>query len=379
LPARDEPFSALLFKVMAYAGRPTLYYLRVYSGNCMLGDKMLNTRTMKTERAMKIMRMHANRREEIKEMAAGDILALVGLRDARTGDTFCDPAYPVNLEEPSFPQPVIFVAIEPRSIKDQEKLMDVLDVLAEEDPTFQVRMDEETGQVILSGMGELHLEVLAERLFTEFNVQGRVGNPQVSYRETVTKSVSVTEKFAREIAGKDQEAVVTLQIEPLPMSGTIEFEDRVADGKIPAEMRSQIELAAREGAASGVKAGYPVIDTKIILLDGEYHPERSTDLAFRAATISALNQCLRDASPVLLEPVMAVQVEVPEDFTGDVMGSLTHRRGTIEGVEKQGQMEVISAKIPLIEMFGYTTGLRSLTQGRGSFTMELSHYMEVLK
>jgi elongation factor G len=377
VPETDEPFSALLFKVMAYAGRPTLYYLRVYSGRCTLGDKMLNARTGKVERAMKIMRMHANRREEIRDMTAGDILALVGLRDTRTGDTLCDPENPLNYEEPLFPQPVIFVAIEPKSVKDQEKLMNVLDILAEEDPTFQVRVDEETSQVILSGMGELHLEVLSERLFTEFNVQGRVGNPQVSYRETVTKSVVVTDRFAREIAGKDLEATVTLQVQPLPMGGAVQFEDQVADGKLPQEMRRYIKQAALEAAASGVKGGYPVIDMKIILRDGEYHPDRSTDMAFKAATSNALNQCLRDANPVLLEPVMAVQVETPEDFTGDVMGSLTHRRGTIEGVEKQGHMEVISAKIPLIEMFGYTTSLRSMTQGRGSFTMELAHYREV--
>lgn len=377
LPAMDEPFSALVFKVMAYAGRPTLYYLRVYSGRCMLGERMLNSRTGKAERAMKIMRMHANRREEIREMVVGDILALVGQRDARTGDTLCDPENPLSLEKPQFPQPVIFVAIEPKSVKDQEKLMNVLEVLAEEDPTFQVHVDEETGQVILSGMGELHLEVLSERLFTEFNVQGRVGNPQVSYRETVTKSISATDRFAKEIAGKEQEATVTIQVQPLPMGGAVQFEDKVVDGKIPPEMRRIIQRAALEAAASGVKAGYPVIDMKIILLDGEYNPDRSTDLAFKAATSNALIQCLRDASPVLLEPVMAVQVETPEDFTGEVIGSLTHRRGSIEGVVKQSQMEVISAKIPLIEMFGYTTSLRSLTQGRGSFTMELAHYREV--
>ncbi|MCJ7501296.1 elongation factor G [bacterium] len=377
LPEVDQPFSALLFKVMAYAGRPTLYYLRVYSGRCALGDRMLNTRTQKAERAMKIMRMHANRREEIREMVVGDILALVGLKNAKTGDTFCDPESPISFEEPIFPQPVIFVSIEPKSVKDQEKLMNVLDVLAEEDPTFQVRVDEETGQVILSGMGELHLEVLSERLFTEFNVQGRVGNPQVSYRETVTKTVKVTDRFAREIAGKDQEATVTLQVQPLHMGGAVKFEDQVADGKIPPEMKRVIEQAALEAASSGVKAGYPVIDMKIILLDGEYHPDRSTDVAFIAATSNALNQCLRDAGPVLLEPVMAVQVETPDDFTGDVMGSLTHRRGIIEGIENQGQVEVISGKVPLLEMFGYTTSLRSLTQGRGSFTMELAHYREV--
>lgn len=376
-PELDEPFSALLFKVMAFAGRPTLFYIRVYSGQSRIGDKMLNSRTKKTERAMKIMRMHANRREEIKEMATGDILALVGLRDARTGDTISDPENPISLEEPKFPQPVIFVAIEPKSVKDQEKLMNVLEILAEEDPTFQVSVDEETGQVILSGMGELHLEVLSERLFTEFNVQGRVGNPQVSYRETITKSVSVTEKFAREIAGKDQEATLSLEVHPMPQGGQVLFEDRAENENVPPEIREYIRIAALEAAASGVKAGYPVIDMKIILTDLEYHPERSTELAFKAAASNALNNCLREAGPVLLEPVMAVQVETPGEFTGDVMGSLTHRRGTIEGVEKQGLLEVISARIPLIEMFGYTTSLRSLTQGRGSFTMELAHYLEV--
>ncbi len=376
-PDPDEPFSALLFKVMAYAGRPTLHYIRVYSGRCSLGERMLVARTGKTERAMKIMRMHANRREEIREMSAGDILALVGLRGISTGDTLCHPEHPISLEEPVFPEPVIFMAIEPKSVKDQEKLLTVLDVLADEDPTFGVRVDEETGQVILSGMGELHLEVLAQRLFSDFKVEGRVGNPQVSYRETVTKAVRKTEKFSREIAGQLQEAEVTLKVEPLIMAGTIKYSDEAGDVTIPGELRSVMKEAALHAAASGVKAGYPVIDVGITLLDARYHPDRSTDTAFRAAVSTALTQCLRDAGPILLEPVMAVQVETPEDHTGDVMGSLTLRRGTIEGVVKHGLMEIISASIPLKEMFGYTTALRSLTQGRGSFTMELAHYKPV--
>jgi elongation factor G len=376
-PDQDEPFSALLFKVMSYAGRPTLHYIRVYSGRCSLGERMLVARTGKTQRAMKIMRMHANRREEIREMSAGDILALVGLRGISTGDTLCHPEHPISLEEPVFPEPVIFMAIEPKSVKDQEKLLTVLDILADEDPTFGVRVDEETGQVILSGMGELHLEVLAQRLFSDFKVEGRVGNPQVSYRETVTKEVRKTEKFSREIAGQLQEAEVTLKVEPMVMAGTVQYCDEAGDAVMPAEIRSVIKEAALQAAASGAKAGYPVIDVSITLLDARYHPDRSTDTAFRAAVSAALTQCLRDADPILLEPVMAVQVETPEDHTGDVMGSLTLRRGTIEGVVKHGLMEIISASIPLKEMFGYTTALRSLTQGRGSFTMELAHYKPV--
>ncbi|MDF1536861.1 MAG: elongation factor G [bacterium] len=376
-PDPDGPFCALLFKVMAYAGRPTLHYLRVYSGRCSLGDRMLIARTGKTERALKIMRMHANRREEIREMSAGDILSLVGLRGVRTGDTLCHPEHPVILEEPVFPEPVIFMAIEPRSVKDQEKLLTVLDLLAQEDPTFGVRVDEETGQVILSGMGELHLEVLAQRLFSDFKVEGRVGNPQVSYRETVTKKVSKTVKFSKEIAGQLQEAEVTLKVEPMMMAGTVHYEDKAPGVNIPAGIRSVIREAALQAAGSGTRAGYPVTDVRITLLDAGYHPDRSTETAFRAAASSALNQCLRDADPVLLEPVMSVQVETPEDHTGDVMGSLTQRRGSIEGVEKLGQVEIISASIPLKEMFGYTTTLRSLTQGRGSFTMELARYRPV--
>jgi elongation factor G len=376
-PDPDEPFSALLFKVMAYAGRPTLHYVRVYSGRCSLGDRMLVARTGKPLRVMKIMRMHANRREEIKEMAVGDIISLVGLRDIRTGDTICHPDAPINLEEPLFPEPVIFMAIEPRSVKDQEKLLTVLELLAEEDPTFGVRIDEETGQVILSGMGELHLEVLANRLFSDFKVEGRVGNPQVSYRETVTKAVTRTEKFSREIAGQLQEAEVTLKVEPLAMAGIVQYEDEADEVSIPADLRKVIRDAALQAAGSGAKAGYPVIDVRITLVDAGYHPDRSTETAFTAAISTALSQCLRDADPVLLEPVMAVQVETPEENTGDVMGSLTLLRGTIEGVEKQGYMEIISASIPLKEMFGYTTALRSLTQGRGSFTMELAHYRAV--
>jgi len=373
--SENEAFCGLVFKIMAFAGRPTLFYVRVYSGICRLGEKILNGRTGDDERVMKILRMHANRREEIREMKAGDIVALVGLKKARTGDTISDPADPVNLEEPVFPKPVIFVSIEPRSAGEEEKLMAVLEVLAQEDPTFVVKRDEETGQIILSGMGELHLEVLTQRIFEEFKVQGRVGRPQVSYRETISMKVKRTEHFLREVAGKEHEATVTLQVEPSPGTGDIRFMDALEEGALPPEARRWIKTAAVEAAGSGAKAGYPVIDILITLLDVRYHPEKSTEIALKAAASSALNQCLREAGPVLLEPIMAVEVETPEEFTGEVMGSLTLMRGTIGGVKKEGPLERISASIPLKEMFGYTTRLRSLTQGRGTFTMELSRYL----
>ena len=376
-PDKAEPFSALMYKTMAFSGRPNLFYLRIYSGTCTLGDKMLNTRSGKVERAMKILRMHANRREEIREMAVGDIVALVGLKDARTGDTLCDPMEPVNLEELSFPEPVIFIAIEPKSTKDHDKMLDVLSVLADEDPTFVVRIDDETGQIILSGMGELHLEVLVDRLFKDFKVQGRVGKPQVSYRETVTRAVTAQESFAKEIAGKDHEASVTLGVEPLTDGGGVRYIDKCPEGKLPEEYRRYVEKCVYEAASSGAKAGYPVIDIQVTLLDGEYHHERSSETAYRAAAMGALHKCLMEGDPILLEPIMAVEVETPEDFTGEVMNSLNVRRATIDGVQKQGQVEVISAKVPLKEMFGYTTSLRSVTQGRGTFSMELSQYRQV--
>jgi elongation factor G len=376
-PDEKEPFSALLFKIMAFAGRPTLYYVRVYSGKCKLGEKMFNCRSGQVERAMKIMKMHANRREEIREMCAGDIVALVGLKNARTGDTLSVPGDPLNLEEPAFPEPVIFVSIEPKSLSDQEKMMSVLDVLAAEDPTFVVKVDEETGQIILSGMGELHLEVLTQRLFSEFKVEGRVGKPQVSYRETITKKLRKTEHFKREIAGKEHEASVTVEVSPIPNGGEVQFINAMPDGNLPDEFKKTIKQTSLEAAASGAKAGYPVINVLIKIIDVLYLPDRSTETAFRAATAAALNSCLREAGPVLLEPVMAVEVETPGEFTGEVLGSLNLRRGTIEGVEIQGHVEVINASVPLKEMFGYTTDLRSLTQGRGTFTMELASYRQV--
>jgi elongation factor G len=376
-PDEEGPFCALLFKIMAFSGRPTLYYVRVYSGTCTLGGKMFNGRTGKTERAMKILRMHANRREEIREMGVGNIYALVGLKEAKTGDTLSSPENPLNLEEPAFPKPVIFVSIEPKSTGEQEKMMAALDMLAEEDPTFVVKTDEETGQIILSGMGELHLEVLTQRLFSDFKVDGRVGNPQVSYRETITRTVRKTEHFEREIAGKEQEATVSLELKPMPGGGEVRFLDGATEENIPEEIRKTIRQTALEVCGSGAKAGYPVIDMTITLSDLKFHPERSTETAFRAATAAALNHCLREAGPILLEPVMSVEVETPEEFTGEVMGSLNLRRGSIEGVKKQENVEIISASVPLKEMFGYTTNLRSLTQGRGTFTMELSNYRQV--
>ncbi len=378
-PDPDEPFSALMFKIMTYSGRPNLHYVRVYSGSRRFGEKMFNARSGKVERALKILRMHANRREEIRRMDAGDIVALVGLKDVRSGDTLCDEQAPIVLEELSFPEPVIFIAIEPKSAKDQERMMGVLALLAREDPSFVVKVDEETGQVILSGMGELHLEVLVDRLFRDFKVEGRVGRPQVSYRETITGQVTAQERFAREIAGKEHEVSLTLMLEPLPHGGKVHYVDVCPDDSIPVSFKDIVAQSISDAASSGALAGYPVIDIQATLLDCAYNPERSTDIAFRAAAVNAFNRCLREGAPVLLEPVMSVEVETPAEFTGDVMGSLNARRAVIQGTDRHCNVEVVRAKVPLKEMFGYTTSLRSVTQGRGVFSMELSHYDPVEK
>ena len=378
-PDPDESFSALMFKIMTYSGRPNLYYVRVYSGSRRVGEKMFNARSGKVERALKILRMHANRREEIQQMDAGDIVALVGLKDVRSGDTLCDGQTPIVLEELSFPEPVIFIAIEPKSAKDQERMMDVLSLLAQEDPSFGVKVDEETGQVILSGMGELHLEVLVDRLFQDFKVEGRVGKPQVSYRETITRPVTAQERFAREIAGKEHEVSITLRVEPLPKGGKVQYVDACPDGQVPAEFKDLVAQSIYDAASSGALAGYPVIDIQATLLDCAHNHERSTDIAYRAAAVNAFNRCLREGVPVLLEPFMSVEVETPGEFTGEVMGSLNARRAVIQGTDRHGQVDVVRAKVPLKEMFGYTTSLRSVTQGRGVFSMELSHYKPVEK
>ncbi len=373
-PDPRAPLCALLFKIQAFPGRPSLFYVRLYSGALALGTKFLNPRTGKCERVMKIMRMHANRREEIRETAAGDIVALTGLRAAATGDTLCDPAHPIALEKPVFPEPVIFVAIEPKSAEDHERMADALALLAEEDPTFRVRTDEDTGQVILSGMGELHLEVLVDRLFRDFSVKGRVGTPQVSYRETVTREAAAGELFDREVAGREQKAGVTLTISPAPRTGPPRFALALAEGALSREQQEAVRTGLRDASGSGVVGGYPLIDLAVTVTAVETHHEKSTPLAFRAAATAAFNRALRDGEPVLMEPWMAVEVEVPRDFTGDVLGGLAQKGAAIEGVASEGVAEKVRAQVPLRRMFGYSTALRSQTQGRGTFTMMLSHY-----
>ncbi len=373
-PDPEAPFSALLFKVQAFPGRPSLLYLRVYSGTLPLGGKVLNARTGKQERAQRILRLHAARREEVRSCSAGDIVALVGLHGAATGDTLCDPGHPVHLEKPLFPEPVIFLAIEPKSADDAGRMHEALAQLAEEDPTFRVRTDEDTGQLILSGMGELHLEVLVDRLFRDFGVKGRVGRPQVSFRETATRAAEATEGFHREVGGKEQRAAVTVALVPAPRTGSPRISLDLPPGSLPPELAAVVEETLRDAAGSGVVAGYPLIDLGVTVTGVEYHPEKSTPLAFRAASSAAFLRALRESAPVLLEPWMAVAVTVPRDGTGEALGGLAQKGAAIEGVESEGGMERIRACVPLREMFGYSTALRSQTQGRGTFSMELSHY-----
>jgi elongation factor G len=373
-PDPGEPFCALLFKVMAFPGRPGLFYIRIYSGSLTLGMKMVNSRTGKAERAMKILRMHAARREEIREASAGDIVALTGLHGAATGDTLCDPGRPLALEKPLFPEPVIFLSIEPKSAEDQGRMAEALALLAEEDPTFRVRTDDDTGQVILSGMGELHLEVLVDRLFRDFGVRGRVGTPQVAYRETVTREATASELFDREVGGRQQKAGVTVRLASAPRTGAPAVSFELSPGTLTREAQEAVRQALLDAAGSGVVGGYPLIDLSIAVTAVESHPEKSTSMAFRAAASAAFNRALRDAAPVLLEPWMAVEVIAPREFTGEVLGQLAQKGAAIEQVEADGERELVRAKVPLRLMFGYSTALRSHTQGRGTFTMEISHH-----
>jgi elongation factor G len=373
-PDAKAPLCALLFKIQAFPGRPSLFYVRLYSGSFSLGTRFLNSRTGKGERVMKILRMHANRREEIREASAGDIVALTGLRAAATGDTLCDPAHPIALEKPVFPEPVIFVAIEPRSAEEHGRMEEALALLAEEDPTFRVRTDEDTGQVILSGMGELHLEVLVDRLVRDFSVKGRMGTPQVSYRETVTREAEADELFDREVAGREQKAGVKLTISPAPRAGMPSFRLDVPAGVLAREQEAAVREGLRDASGSGVVGGYPLIDLSVAVTAVETFHEKTTTMALRAAANAAFNRALRDAKPVLMEPWMAVEVVVPRDFTGEVLGGLAQKGAAIEGVSSDGAMEKVRAKVPLRRMFGYSTSLRSQTQGRGTFTMMLSHY-----
>jgi elongation factor G len=379
-PADDSaPFAALAFKVMAdpYVGKLT--YFRVYSGTLAAGGRVLNASTGRTERIGRLLMMHANHREEIQEAYAGDICAGVGLKQTGTGDTLCAPDAPVVLETIEFPEPVIAVAIEPKTKADQEKLSASLARLAEEDPTFQVQSDEETGQTLIHGMGELHLEVIVDRLLREFNVDANVGRPQVAYRETIRDRVDkVVGRFVRQTGGRGQYGHVVVNIEPAPEEG-FDFVNKIKGGTIPTEFIPAVEQGIEEALGSGVKAGYPMVDVRIELTDGSYHDVDSSEMAFKIAGSMALQEAARRAKPVLLEPVMAVEVVTPEEFLGEVIGDLSRRRGKVQGQEPRGNALAIDAFVPLGEMFGYATDLRSSTQGRAVYTMQFERYEEVPK
>jgi elongation factor G len=379
-PATDDaPFAALAFKIMTdpYVGQLTFF--RVYSGTVSAGDSIYNSVKGKKERLGRILQMHANNREEIKEVHAGDIAAAVGLKDAVTGDTICAIDKPVILERMIFPEPVIHVAVEPKTKPDQEKMGLALNRLAQEDPSFRVRTDEESGQTIISGMGELHLEILVDRMRREFNVEANVGAPQVAYREAIKKEVEQEGKHAKQSGGKGQYGHVWIRMGPNEPGKGFEFIDAIKGGSVPREYIPAVEKGMKEALNNGVLAGFPVVDVKVTLFDGSYHDVDSSELAFKLAAILAFKDGMRKASPVLLEPMMAVEVETPEDYMGDVMGDLSRRRGIIQGMDDLLAGKSIRAEVPLAEMFGYSTDLRSMSQGRATYTMEFKHYSEAPK
>jgi elongation factor G len=377
-PADEQaPFAALAFKVMAdpYVGKLT--YFRVYSGKLSAGSRVLNASNGRTERIGRLLMMHANHREEIEECFAGDICAGVGLKQTGTGDTLCAPDAPIMLETIEFPEPVIAVAIEPKTKADQEKLSASLARLADEDPTFQVQSDEETGQTLIHGMGELHLEVIVDRLLREFSVDANVGRPQVAYRETVRRPAEKVEgRFVRQTGGRGQYGHVVINLEPAP-GETFDFVNRIKGGAIPSEFIPAVEQGIEEALVSGVRAGYPMVDVRVELIDGSFHDVDSSEMAFKIAGSMAVQEAARRADPVLLEPVMAVEVVTPEEFLGDVIGDLSRRRGKVQGQEPRGNALAVQAFVPLGEMFGYATDLRSSTQGRATYTMQFERYEEV--
>ncbi|MEJ2483658.1 MAG: elongation factor G [Gemmatimonadota bacterium] len=376
----DEPFSALAFKIMTdpYVGRLT--YLRVYSGVLPAGSHVVNVTQDKKERVSRLLQMHANKREEVEELRAGDIGAAIGFKFARTGDTLADKDDPIVLEAMSFPEPVIRVAIEPKTKADQDKLSEALAKLAEEDPTFRVNTDEETGQTLISGMGELHLEIIVDRLQREFKVNANVGRPQVAYRETIRIPVEKVEgKFVRQSGGRGQYGHVVINIEPTEAGTGFLFEDAIVGGAIPREYINPVQQGIREAMDSGVLAGYPLIDIKATLIDGSYHDVDSNEMAFKIAGSMALKEGVRRANPAILEPIMDVEVVTPDEYLGDVMGDLNSRRGKIGGMTQRAGAQVIGASVPLAEMFGYSTTLRSLSQGRAVYSMQFSHYSGVPK
>ncbi|MFL5894773.1 MAG: elongation factor G [Thermoleophilaceae bacterium] len=373
----SEPFAALAFKVMSDPFVGKLTYFRVYSGKLQAGGRVLNATTGRTERIGRILMMHANHREEQEEIYAGDIAAGVGLKQTSTGDTLTAPDAPIMLETMTFPEPVVHVSIEPRTRADQEKMSVALGRLAEEDPTFMIRTDDETGQTVISGMGELHLEVLVDRMKREFSVEANIGRPQVAYRETVKDEAHGVEgRFVRQTGGSGQFGVVKINLEPARGEG-FDFVNKIKGGAIPTEFIPAVEKGVEEALETGVKAGYPMVDVRVTLTDGKYHEVDSSEMAFQIAGSMALKEAARRAKPVLLEPIMAVEVVTPQEFVGDVIGDLARRRGRVEGQEPRGNAIAISAKVPLAEMFGYVTDLRSNTQGRATSTMQFDHYDEV--
>ncbi|MEW5788138.1 MAG: elongation factor G [Pseudomonadota bacterium] len=379
-PATDDaPFSALAFKIMTdpYVGQLTFF--RVYSGVVNSGDTIYNSVKGKKDRLGRILQMHANNREEIKEVRAGDIAAAVGLKDATTGDTLSALDKPIILERMIFPEPVIHVAVEPKTKADQEKMGLALNRLAQEDPSFRVRTDEESGQTIISGMGELHLEIIVDRMRREFNVEANVGAPQVAYREAIRKQVEQEGKFVKQSGGKGQYGHVWLKMEPNEAGKGFEFVDAIKGGTVPREYIPAVEKGLKEALNNGVMAGFPVVDVKVTLFDGSYHEVDSSEQAFKMAAIMGFKDGMRKASPVLLEPMMAVEVETPEDYMGDVMGDLNRRRGIIQGMDDLPAGKAIKAEVPLAEMFGYSTDLRSMSQGRATYSMEFKHYSEAPK
>jgi elongation factor G len=377
--ADSEPFAALAFKIMTdpYVGQLT--FIRVYSGVLKSGDTVFNSVRGRKERIGRILQMHANQREEIKEVYAGDIAAAVGLKEASTGETLCDPQHVITLERMEFPEPVISQAVEPKTKADQEKMGLALNRLAQEDPSFRVHTDEESSQTIISGMGELHLEIIVDRMKREFGVEANVGKPQVAYRETIKKPVQVEGKFIKQSGGRGQYGHVWLKMEPQEAGKGFEFVDAIKGGTVPREYIPAVEKGLRETLPNGVLAGFPVVDVKVTLFDGSYHDVDSNENAFKMAASMAFKDGMRQANPILLEPMMAVEVETPEDFMGNVVGDLSGRRGMIQGMEDVVGVKVIKAEVPLSEMFGYSTTLRSLSQGRSTYTMEFKHYTEAPK
>ena len=374
----EEPFAALAFKIMTdpYVGKLT--YLRVYSGTIAKGTTVLNTTKDTKERFGRLLQMHANHREDKDAVFTGDIVAAVGLKNTTTGDTLCDPAHPILLESLEFPEPVIHVAVEPKTKADQDRLGRALVALSEEDPTFQVHTDQDTGQTVISGMGELHLEVLVDRMLREFSVDAHVGKPQVAYRETITGHVEKVEgRYVRQTGGRGQYGHVLVNLEPTGPGGGYEFVDKITGGVVPKEYIPAVDAGIQEALTSGILAGYPTVDVRVTLVDGSYHDVDSSEMAFKIAGSMAVKEAARRAHPVLLEPVMAVEVVTPEEFMGDVIGDLSSRRGRVEGMDQRGSSQVIRSQVPLSDMFGYATDLRSRTQGRATYTMQFHSYQEV--